>query len=157
MGDVVRAKGMGVKAVVQRVSRASVEVEGTVVGAINEPGLLVLLGVTYADTEAEAAKLAAKIWRLRMLEAEKSCSDTDAPLLVVSQFTLYGEVGKGRRPGWSAAAPRALSEPLYEDFMASLRALGARIEHGVFGEQMDVSLVNSGPFTLIVDTADLPG
>lgn len=157
MGDVVRAKGMGVKAVVQRVSRASVEVEGTVVGAINEPGLLVLLGVTYADTEAEAAKLAAKIWRLRMLEEEKSCSDTDAPLLVVSQFTLYGEVGKGRRPGWSAAAPRALSEPLYEDFMASLRALGARIEHGVFGEQMDVSLVNSGPFTLIVDTADLPG
>ncbi len=157
MGDVVRAKGMGVKAVVQRVSRASVEVEGTVVGAINEPGLLVLLGVTHADTEAEAAKLAAKIWRLRMLEEEKSCLDTDAPLLVVSQFTLYGEVRKGRRPGWSAAAPRALSEPLYEDFMASLRALGARVEHGVFGEQMDVSLVNSGPFTLIVDTADLPG
>lgn len=144
------------RAVVQRVSRASVEVEGTVVGSIDEPGLLVLLGVTGTDTEAEAAKLAAKIWRLRMLEEEKSCSDTDAPLLVVSQFTLYGEVRKGRRPGWSAAAPRALSEPLYEGFMANLRALGARVEHGIFGEHMDVSLANSGPFTLIVDTADLP-
>lgn len=145
------------KAVVQRVSKASVEVEGTVVGRIDEPGLLVLLGVTGTDTDAEAATLAAKIWRLRLLEAEKSCADLGAPLLVVSQFTLYGDVRKGRRPGWSAAAPRALSEPLYEEFMAALRALGARVEHGVFGGQMDVSLVNSGPFTLIVDTADLPG
>lgn len=148
---------MAVKAVVQRVSKASVDVEGQKVAEINEPGLLVLLGVTGTDTEAEAAQLASKIWRLRMLEEEKSCSDIDAPLLVVSQFTLYGEVRKGRRPGWSAAAPRALSEPLYEGFMASLRALGARVEHGVFGEHMDVSLVNSGPFTLIVDTAGLPG
>ncbi|MDN5756494.1 MAG: D-aminoacyl-tRNA deacylase [Micrococcaceae bacterium] len=145
------------KAVVQRVSKASVEVEGTVVGRIDEPGLLVLLGVTGTDTDAEAATLAAKIWRLRLLEAEKSCADLGAPLLVVSQFTLYGDVRKGRRPGWSAAAPRALSEPLYEEFMTALRALGARVEHGVFGGQMDVSLVNSGPFTLIVDTADLPG
>ncbi|MDN5813676.1 MAG: D-aminoacyl-tRNA deacylase [Arthrobacter sp.] len=145
------------KAVVQRVSKASVEVEGTVVGRIDEPGLLVLLGVTGTDTDAEAATLAAKIWRLRLLEAEKSCADLGAPLLVVSQFTLYGDVRKGRRPGWSAAAPRALSEPLYEAFMAALRDLGARVEHGVFGGQMDVSLVNSGPFTLIVDTADLPG
>lgn len=127
------------------------------VGRIDEPGLLVLLGVTGTDTDAEAATLAAKIWRLRLLEAEKSCADLGAPLLVVSQFTLYGDVRKGRRPGWSAAAPRALSEPLYEAFMAALRDLGARVEHGVFGGQMDVSLVNSGPFTLIVDTADLPG
>lgn len=157
MGDVVRAKGNGVKAVVQRVSKASVEVRGQEVAAINEPGLMVLLGVTGTDTAAEAATLASKIWRLRMLEEEKSCSDIDAPLLVVSQFTLYGEVRKGRRPGWSAAAPRAISEPLYEEFMATLRALGARVEYGVFGEQMDVSLVNSGPFTLVVDTTDLPG
>lgn len=145
------------KAVVQRVSRASVEVDGTVVGAIQEPGLLVLLGVTSGDAATEAATLAAKIWNLRMLDDEKSCSDIGAPLLVVSQFTLYGEVRKGRRPGWSAAAPRAASEPLYEEFMERLRGLGAHVEHGIFGEQMDVSLVNSGPFTLIVDTADLPG
>lgn len=145
------------RAVVQRVDRASVEVDGEVVGSIAEPGLLVLLGVTSADTEDDAARLAAKIWHLRMLEQEKSCSDIDAPLLVVSQFTLYGDVRKGRRPGWSAAAPRSVSEPLYVEFMARLRSLGARVEHGVFGEHMDVSLVNSGPFTLIVDTADLPG
>lgn len=145
------------RAVVQRVGRASVEVDGAVVGAIEEPGLLVLLGVTGSDTPADAGRLAEKIFKLRMLEDEKSCSDTGAPMLVVSQFTLYGEVRKGRRPGWSAAAPRAVSEPLYEEFMERLRALGARIEHGVFGEHMEVSLVNSGPFTLIVDTADLPG
>lgn len=148
---------MGVRAVVQRVGRAAVEVDGTVVGALGGPGLLVLLGVTTADTSAEAARLAEKIFGLRMLEDEKSCSDTGAPLLVVSQFTLYGDVRKGRRPGWSAAAPRVVSEPLYEEFMDRLRDLGAHVEHGVFGEHMEVSLVNSGPFTLIVDTADLPG
>lgn len=148
---------MGVRAVVQRVDKAAVEVHGTVVGAIEGPGLLVLLGVTTTDTGAEAARLAEKVFGLRMLEDEKSCSDTGAPLLVVSQFTLYGDVRKGRRPGWSAAAPRAVSEPLYEEFMDRLRDLGATVEHGVFGEHMEVSLVNSGPFTLIVDTADLPG
>ncbi len=148
---------MGVRAVVQRVGRASVEVDGAVVGAIEEPGLLVLLGVTGSDTPADASRLAQKIFRLRMLQDEASCADTGAPLLVVSQFTLYGEVRKGRRPGWSAAAPRAVSEPLYGEFIDRLRGLGAAVEQGVFGEHMEVSLVNSGPFTLIVDTADLPG
>ncbi len=141
----------------QRVGRASVEVDGAVVGAIDEPGLLVLLGVTTTDTADEAGRLAEKIFRLRMLDDERSCADTGAPVLVVSQFTLYGDVRKGRRPSWSAAAPRAVSEPLYEEFMERLRGLGARVEHGVFGGHMEVSLVNSGPFTLIVDTADLPG
>ncbi|QXQ11863.1 D-aminoacyl-tRNA deacylase [Paeniglutamicibacter sp. Y32M11] len=144
------------RAVLQVASRASVEVEGVVVGKIDGPGLVVLLGVTHTDTPALAAKLAAKVWRLRMLTGEKSCEDLDAPLLVISQFTLYGDVRKGRRPGWSGAAPGAVSEPLYEQFMAELRALGARVESGQFGAMMDVSLVNSGPYTLIVDTDDLP-
>lgn len=145
------------RAVLQVVSRASVEVHGSVVGKIEGPGLVVLLGVTHGDTPTLAAKLAAKVWRLRMLEGEKSCEDLAAPLLVISQFTLYGDVRKGRRPGWTAAAPGAVSEPLYEEFIARLRALGAHVECGVFGEMMDVSLVNSGPYTLIVDTDDLPG
>lgn len=145
------------KAVVQRVSRASVEVEGAVVGKIEGPGLMVLLGVTTTDTAAEASKLAEKIWRMRMLDDEKSCADLGAPLLVISQFTLYGDVRKGRRPGWTAAAPRELSEPLYEEFMEQLRVRGARVESGVFGAMMEVSLVNSGPFTLVIDTAELPG
>lgn len=145
------------KAVVQRVSRASVEVEGAVVGKIEGPGLMVLLGVTTTDTAAEASKLAEKIWRLRMLDDEKSCADLGAPLLVISQFTLYGDVRKGRRPGWTAAAPREVSEPLYEEFMEQLRVRGARVESGVFGAMMEVSLVNSGPFTLVIDTAELPG
>lgn len=140
----------------QVASRASVEVDGVVVGKIVGPGLVVLLGVTHTDTPALAAKLAAKVWRLRMLTGEKSCEDLDAPLLVISQFTLYGDVRKGRRPGWSAAAPGAVSEPLYEHFMAELRALGARVDCGQFGAMMEVSLVNSGPYTLIVDTDDLP-
>lgn len=145
------------KAVVQVVSRASVEVEGRLVGEIKGPGLVVLLGVTHGDTPALAAKLAAKIWRLRMLRDEKSSEDLGAPLLVISQFTLYGDVRKGRRPGWTNAAPGAVSEPLYEEFVAQLRALGAHVESGVFGAMMEVSLVNSGPYTLIVDTDELPG
>lgn len=145
------------KAVVQRVSRASVEVQGEIVGSIDGPGLMVLLGVTTTDTVVEATKLAEKIWRLRMLEDEKSCADLAAPLLVISQFTLYGDVRKGRRPGWTAAAPREVSEPLYEEFMEQLRVRGARVESGVFGAMMEVSLVNSGPFTLVIDTAELPG
>ncbi|GAA4378353.1 D-aminoacyl-tRNA deacylase [Paeniglutamicibacter cryotolerans] len=145
------------KAVVQRVSRASVEVEGTVVGKIEGPGLMVLLGVTTTDTSAEASKLAEKIWRLRMMDEEKSCADLSAPLLVISQFTLYGDVRKGRRPGWTAAAPREVSEPLYQEFMEQLRVRGAHVESGVFGATMEVSLVNSGPFTLVIDTDQLPG
>lgn len=144
------------KAVLQRVSSAAVSVGGGTVGRIDEPGLLVLLGVSRGDGPGEAAKLAEKVWHLRMLEDEQSCHAAGAPLLVVSQFTLYGEVRKGRRPSWTSAAGREQSEPLYEEFVGCLRALGARVETGAFGEMMEVSLVNSGPFTLIVDTADLP-
>ncbi|MGW3351400.1 D-aminoacyl-tRNA deacylase [Nonomuraea rubra] len=139
------------RAVVQRVSSASVEVEGRVVGAISEPGLLVLVGVTHTDTRAEAAKLAAKLWGLRILHGEKSCSDVSAPLLVISQFTLYGDARKGRRPTWQAAAPGAVAEPLVEAVVEELRGLGARVETGVFGADMKVALVNDGPITLVLD------
>ncbi|MEW9554483.1 D-aminoacyl-tRNA deacylase [Nonomuraea sp. NPDC050783] len=139
------------RAVVQRVSSASVEVEGRTVGAIAEPGLLVLVGVTHTDTRAEAARLAAKLWGLRVLHGEKSCSDVSAPLLVISQFTLYGDARKGRRPTWQAAAPGPVAEPLVAAVVEELRALGARVETGVFGADMKVSLVNDGPITLVLD------
>ncbi|MGW0807600.1 D-aminoacyl-tRNA deacylase [Nonomuraea sp. NPDC002799] len=139
------------RAVVQRVSSASVEVEGRTVGAIAEPGLLVLVGVTHTDTRAEAAKLAAKLWGLRILHGEKSCSDVSAPLLVISQFTLYGDARKGRRPTWQAAAPGPVAEPLVAAVVAELRGLGAHVETGVFGADMKVSLVNDGPITLTLD------
>jgi D-aminoacyl-tRNA deacylase len=140
-----------VRAVVQRVSEASVTVGQRVVGAISEPGLLVFAGVTHQDTPEKAAKLAAKLWGLRILEGEKSCSDVGAPLLVVSQFTLYGETGKGRRPTWQAAAPGPVAEPLVDAVVSSLRALGARVQTGVFGAKMKVSLVNDGPVTIILE------
>jgi D-aminoacyl-tRNA deacylase len=140
-----------VRAVVQRVSRASVAVGGKVVGEIGEPGLLVLVGVTHGDTPEAAAKLAGKLWGLRILAGEKSCSDVAAPLLVISQFTLYAGTAKGRRPTWQAAAPGPVAEPLVDSVVASLRELGARVETGVFGAQMQVSLVNDGPVTLILD------
>ncbi|MDX6253426.1 MAG: D-aminoacyl-tRNA deacylase [Kribbellaceae bacterium] len=139
------------RAVVQRVSRASVTVEGDVVGAIEEPGLMVLLGVTHDDTEEKAAALAAKIWTLRILRDERSCADEQAPILAISQFTLYAETRKGRRPSWSAAAPGPVSEPLYDAFCAALEALGAKVERGRFGALMEVALVNDGPVTLILD------
>jgi D-aminoacyl-tRNA deacylase len=139
------------RAVVQRVSGASVAVAGRVVGAIEEPGLAVLVGVTHDDTAEHAAKLAAKLWGLRILRGEKSCSDVDAPLLVISQFTLYAELAKGRRPSWSAAAPGPVAEPLVEAVVRSLRDLGARVHTGVFGAEMQVSLVNDGPVTIIIE------
>ncbi|EMY35729.1 D-tyrosyl-tRNA(Tyr) deacylase [Arthrobacter crystallopoietes BAB-32] len=142
------------RAILQRVSRASVTVEGRTVGAIDEPGLLVLAGATHTDGEVEAALLAQKIWNLRILEGEKSCSDVAAPLLVVSQFTLYADTRRGRRPSWSAAAPGEVSEPLIESLVDSLRELGARVETGIFGAMMEVELVNSGPFTISLDTED---
>src|ERR1700723_4283925 len=114
------------RAVVQRVSRASVTVQGRTVGAIDEPGLLVLVGVTHDDTAEKARKLAAKLWGLRILDGEKSCSDLGAPLLVVSQFTLYAETAKGRRPTWNNAAPGAVAEPLVTAVAQELRSLGAR-------------------------------
>ena len=139
------------RAVVQRVSRASVTIEGRTVGAIDEPGLLVLVGVTHDDTPDLAAKLAAKLWGLRILDGEKSCSDVGAPLLVISQFTLYADLAKGRRPSWSAAAPGPVAEPLVEAVVRSLRDLGARVQTGVFGAEMQVSLVNDGPVTIIIE------
>ena len=139
------------RAVVQRVSQASVTVDGQMAGAIDEPGLLVLVGVTHDDTPALAAKLAAKLWGLRILDGEKSCSDVGAPLLVVSQFTLYGDTNKGRRPTWQAAAPGPVAEPLVEAVIGELRKLGARVQTGKFGADMKVALVNDGPITLILE------
>lgn len=140
------------RAVVQRVSQASVTVEGEVVGAIDRPGLLVLVGVTHDDTTEIAAALAAKIWTLRILEGERSCADEQAPILAISQFTLYADTRKGRRPSWSAAAPGPISEPLYDAFCDALKALGAEVARGRFGAHMDVALVNDGPVTLILDS-----
>jgi D-tyrosyl-tRNA(Tyr) deacylase len=139
------------RAVAQRVSQASVSVDGAVIGAIDGPGLLVLVGVTHDDTAQQAGKLAAKLWGMRILEGEQSCSDLGAPLLVVSQFTLYADTAKGRRPTWNNAAPGPAAEPLVDAVVAELRALGARVETGKFGADMKVALVNDGPVTIIVE------
>ena len=120
-------------------------------GRLPAPGLVVLVGVTHSDTEATAAALAGKIYYLRILADEKSCADVAAPLLVISQFTLYADTAKGRRPSWSAAAPRAVAEPLVTVFADALRGLGATVETGVFGADMQVELVNDGPVTLILE------
>ncbi|GAA1915763.1 D-aminoacyl-tRNA deacylase [Nocardioides lentus] len=126
--------------------------DGTVVGEIAEPGLLVLLGVTHGDGAAEVSWTARKIWGVRILRDERSASDVDAPVLVVSQFTLYGDARKGRRPTWSAAAPGDVSEPAYDAVCAELEALGARVSRGVFGADMQVASVNDGPVTLVLDS-----
>jgi D-tyrosyl-tRNA(Tyr) deacylase len=139
------------RAVVQRVTQASVTVNGQVTGAIDEPGLVVLVGVTHGDTPEKADKLAGKIWNLRILDGEKSCADTGAPLLVISQFTLYADVRKGRRPSWNDAAPGPVAEPLVDQFVGELRKLGARVETGVFGADMKVALVNDGPVTISME------
>jgi D-aminoacyl-tRNA deacylase len=139
------------RAVVQVVTEAKVTVDGEVVGSILGPGLCVLVGVTHEDTPEQAALLARKLWSVRVLEGEKSCSDLAAPLLVISQFTLYGDARKGRRPTWNAAAPGPVAEPLVDEVVARLRALGATVETGRFGADMKVSLVNDGPFTLLLD------
>jgi D-tyrosyl-tRNA(Tyr) deacylase len=139
------------RAVAQRVSQASVSVDGAVIGAIDGPGLLVLVGVTHDDTAEQARKLAAKLWGMRILEGERSCSDLGAPLLVVSQFTLYADTSKGRRPSWGNAAPGPVAEPLVDAVVAELRALGATVETGKFGADMQVALVNDGPITIIVE------
>lgn len=141
------------RVVLQRVTRASVTVDGEVVGAIDGPGLCLLVGATHSDTQADVDRLADKVWGLRVLRDERSASDLDAPLLVVSQFTLYADVRKGRRPSWSDAAPAALSEPLVDAFVTALRARGARVETGSFGADMAVDLVNDGPVTLVLDSA----
>lgn len=139
--------------VIQRVTAARVEVDGEIVGAIDRPGLLILVGITHDDQPATADRLAEKVWTLRILDGERSCQEENAPILVVSQLTLYADTRKGRRPSWSAAAPRAVSEPLIEAFVSSLRGLGAEVATGVFGAQMKVTLTNDGPVTLILDSA----
>lgn len=139
------------RAVVQRVSTARVVVDGDIVGELNGPGLVVFVGVTHDDTAAEARLLASKLYHLRILDGGKSCADIGAPLLVVSQFTLYADTGKGRRPSWSAAAPARLAEPIVDAVVTELRALGATIATGRFGANMQVELVNDGPMTLVVD------
>ena len=140
------------RAVLQRVTSASVVVEGAVVGALTAPGLLVYLGVTHDDGPAEVDWMARKIRDLRILRDERSVADEDAPVLVVSQFTLYGEARKGRRPSWTAAAPGPVSEPLYDAVCAALEEAGTHVERGVFGAMMEVSSVNDGPFTVLLET-----
>ncbi|MET9852361.1 D-aminoacyl-tRNA deacylase [Streptomyces sp. NPDC006450] len=139
------------RAVVQRVDGASVVVAGETVGEIVGEGLCVLVGVTHDDTPEKAELLARKLWSVRILEAEKSCSDVNAPLLVISQFTLYGDARKGRRPTWNAAAGGAFAEPLVDAVVEQLRALGATVATGRFGADMRVSLTNHGPFTIVID------
>jgi D-tyrosyl-tRNA(Tyr) deacylase len=142
-----------VRILVQRVSSASVTVDGEVVGAI-EPdgqGLLALVGVTHDDDTGKAQRLAEKLWQLRILDGERSAADVDAPVLVVSQFTLYANTAKGRRPTWNAAAPGAVAEPLVTAFADALRQLGAHVETGVFGADMEVALVNDGPVTVSLE------
>lgn len=140
-----------VRAVVARVTEASVTVDGDVVGAIDEPGLLVLLGIGTTDDSDKAATMARKLYELRILRGEESCATSGAPLLVVSQFTLYGDTRKGRRPSWTAAARPEAAEPLLETVVAQLRARGARVQTGRFGAMMAVHSVNDGPFTVLVD------
>ena len=139
------------KAVLQRVTRASVVVDGAVVGAIDRPGLLVLVGATHDDGPAQVELIARKIADLRILRDEQSVLDAAAPVLVVSQFTLYADTRKGRRPTWNAAAPGAVAEPLVDAVVAALRARGVEVATGVFGADMAVELVNDGPVTIVLD------
>ena len=139
------------RAVIQRVTRASVSVGPEAVGAIDGPGLMVLLGVARGDGPRQAAVVARKIAELRILDGEASAQDMGAPVLVVSQFTLYGDTRKGRRPSWAHAAPGPEAEPLVEAVVADLRGRGLHVETGRFGAMMEVSLVNDGPFTVLVE------
>lgn len=142
---------MGV--LVQRVVSAAVSVDGAVVGEIRPDGqgLLALVGVTHDDDAEKAAQLAEKMWQLRILDDERSAADVGAPILVVSQFTLYANTKKGRRPAWNAAAPGGVAEPIVHAFADALRKLGARVETGVFGAHMRVELVNDGPVTVLLE------
>jgi len=140
------------RAVVQRVTRASVTVDGIVVGSIDAPGLLVLVGVTPGDGSAQVELIARKVAELRILRDEQAAADAGAPILVVSQFTLYGDTRKGRRPTWNAAAPGPVAEPLVAAVVATLRERGLHVETGVFGADMAVELVNDGPVTVVLES-----
>ena len=151
------------KVVAQRASLAQVTVDGEVVGRLDSPGLVLLVGITHDDTPEIAEKLAAKIWSLRILKGttdvtpqawsrgDLSASDLGAPLLAISQFTLYADTRKGRRPSWDAAAKAEVAEPLFNHFVQALRTLGAHVETGRFGAMMEVTLTNYGPVTLILE------
>lgn len=140
------------RAVLQRVTRAQVTVDGQVVGAVDRPGLVALVAATHDDGAEQVATMARKIAELRILRDERSVADAGAPVLVVSQFTLYGQARKGRRPSWGDAAPGPVAEPLVDAVVAALRDRGVEVATGVFGAAMEVELVNDGPFTVIVDT-----
>ena len=139
------------RAVLQRVTRASVTVDGELVGAIDRPGLVVLVGVTHDDGPEQVATIARKVAELRILRDERSVVDEGAPVLVISQFTLYGDARKGRRPTWIAAAPGPVAEPLVDDVVAALRARGVEVATGRFWADMAVELVNDGPVTLVLE------
>jgi len=139
------------RAVLQRVSRASVTVDGEVVGELTRPGLLALVGVTHDDGPDQVATMARKIADLRILRDERSVLDDGAAVLVVSQFTLYADTRKGRRPSWNAAAPGPVAEPVVEQVVAALRARGVEVQTGRFGAHMQVELVNDGPVTILLD------
>ena len=141
------------RGILQRVTRASVSVDGEVIGECPGPGALVLVGVTHEDTLDQAKTLARKIAELRIFEDETSIQDRaeEASVLVVSQFTLYGDVRKGRRPSWSKAAPGPVAEPLVDAGVEELRNRGIHVETGRFGAMMSVELVNDGPYTLVIE------
>jgi D-tyrosyl-tRNA(Tyr) deacylase len=141
------------RVLVQRVTSARVLVGGEVVGEITPlgQGLLALVGVTHTDDADVAIRMAEKLWRLRILDDERSAADVDAPILAVSQFTLYADTAKGRRPSWNAAAPGAVAEPLVAAFCDALQRLGAHVATGIFGADMAVELVNDGPVTVLLE------
>ncbi len=135
----------------QRAARASVTVDGAVVGAFDEPGLVVLVGATHDDGPEQVATIARKVAELRIMADERSVADLGAPVLVISQFTLYADTRKGRRPSWNGAAPGPVAEPLVAAVVEDLRARGLRVETGVFGATMQVELVNDGPVTILLE------
>ena len=142
-----------VRAVVQRVTSASVSVDGEVVGQIDRPGLVVLLGVTHSDTDTEAAWMARKIRDLRIMHEERSIGDLGAPVLLISQFTLYADTSRGRRPTWSQAAPGEIAQPLYDAVRRHLEQSGIDVAIGRFGADMSVTLSNDGPVTVLLESS----
>lgn len=140
------------RAVLQRVTRARVSVDGAVVGEITRPGMVVLVGATHDDGPAQVELIARKIADLRIMRDEQSLVDVGGPVLVISQFTLYADTRKGRRPSWNGAAPGPMAEPLVDALVAALRSRGLEVATGVFGADMAVELVNDGPVTLIVES-----
>ncbi|GGL37864.1 D-tyrosyl-tRNA(Tyr) deacylase [Phycicoccus endophyticus] len=139
------------RTVLQRVSRAAVRVGGDVVGELTRPGLVALVGVTHDDGPEQVARTARKIAELRLLDGERSLLEESAPVLVVSQFTLYADTAKGRRPSWNAAAPAAVAEPLVAAVVEALRGRGLEVATGSFGAHMEVEMVGDGPVTIVLD------